>query len=614
MYKVKLNGTEIIEPNGLVDLVLQKSRSDVFGGFIVGTYGYLEQSGGIVFLDPISTDIILTEIRNNGIFGEVTIEIFYCDNLIFKGKLDNSSIQIKDCCYIQMSLTNDTMGDLLNSKRNIKYGLNPTRKINLPTKDYSSGGSYTIGERTKFITSASGVHLNLGVPLKSGGEVNGMQNSSIGDGTFYIAPQDGFIYLNGVVEWSENSTKDYDLIIIVKDAGGSTISTTVIQSYVHTGTLINRQCIISRKITVLSGYKISMWLHDSTINTPFEFDFFASTFLQIKDNPTSDVADSECYGLTAYEAFGQILTKIDPKLKLDSTFFKSDFGKNDFITNGNSIRGIAQEINISLEWIFTQFALIYDLEAHLDGNSFIVDKVVDNALNCGYLDSEITNYTETVDVDRLYSSVKVGYRTWQSESKLKGAEFNSIRVYESDLIFGSRELDLTNDFITAGYIIEEQRRLQFDTEKKTDEHRFDEAIFLIALDRDLIGPEVIADYNPISNLIVSGGVYNLKYTPANILEYNARKLKHLGVIDFASGDGNYSLTIKGRSESQSMEFGDSIPLNCNFDAVMNFEDFKYRNDACFQVCGTEKNASINEMKLKPQQNGLGFVNIEAKIL
>jgi hypothetical protein len=107
-----------------------------------------------------------------------------------------------------------------------------------------------------------------------------MQNSSIADGTFYIAPQSGFVNISGIIEWSENSSKDYDLRIIVKNSGGSTISTSVIQSYAHTGTLISRQCVINRKINVLAGYKISMWLHDSTINTPFEFDFLAQTFLQ----------------------------------------------------------------------------------------------------------------------------------------------------------------------------------------------------------------------------------------------------------------------------------------------------------------------------------------------
>jgi hypothetical protein len=616
MYKVKLNGTEIEEPQKIAELILEKSRSDWSGGFIVGSFGYIQDTNGIQFLDPISQDIILNEIAKNKIFGVVEVEIFYCENLLFKGKIDNSSLNIVECCFIECGITNDTLGDVLNSKRNIKYALNPTRKIKIPKKDYSSGGLYSIGERTRFKTSASGVHLNLGVPLKSDGVVNGMQNSTIGDGTFYIAPQDGFVNISGIIEWSENSSKDYDLIIIVKDSSDSIISTTIIQSYIHTGTLINRQCVINRKINVLSGYKISMWLHDSTINTAFEFDFLAQTFLQITDGlSTSDIPNSsDCYGLTTYEAFGQILTKINPTLKLKSNFFQKGFGKNDFITNGNNIRGISDTINISLEWLLTQFKQLYDLQADLSGNDFIVEKVVENSNNCEYLDSEITNYREFVNVDLLYSSIKVGYQNWQSESKLKGAEYNSIREYESQLAFGSRPLDLTNEFITAGYIIEEVRRLQYDSAKKTEENKFDEEIFLIALDDSMTEPEKVMNYNPIANLILSGGVYNLKYTPANILEYNSRKLKHLGQIDFVSGQGNSSLIIKGRSENQSMDFGSEIPYICTFDANMDFEDFKRMTDVCFDVCGETKNVMVSKFELKPQQNGKGFVNIQGVVI
>jgi len=614
MYKVKLNGTEIEEPQKIAELILEKSRSQWSGGFIIGSFGYIQDTNGIQFIDPISQDIILNEIARNGIFGNVEIEIFYCDTLLFRGKLDNSSLNIVECCSIECGITNDTLGDILNSKRNIEYALNPTRKIKLPKKDYSSGGIYSIGERTKFKTAALLVPLNIGVPLKSDSGLNGMQNSTIGDGTFYIAPQDGFINLNGIIEWSENSTKDYDLVIIVKDAGGGTISTSIIQSYVHTGSLINRQCVISKKIDLLQGYKVSMWLYDSVADTAFEFNFKSETFLQINDTPTFSNEYSDCYGLTAFEAFGQLLTKINPTLKFKSEFFKNGFGKNDFITNGNNIRAISDTINISLEWLLTQFSQLYDLKADLSGIEFIVEKVVENSNNCEYLDSEVTNYREFVNVDLLYSNIKVGFNNWQSESKLKGLEYNSIRNYESQLAFGSRELDLTNDFITGSYIIEEVRRLQYDETKKTEENKFDEGIFLIALDDSMTQPEKISNYNPISNLIVSGGVYNLKYTPANILEYNGRKLKHLGQIDFVSGQGNSSLIIKGRSENQSMDFGSEIPYICTFDANMDFEDLKRMTDISFDVCVVSKNAMVSTFQLRPQQNGKGFVNITGVLI
>jgi hypothetical protein len=108
----------------------------------VGSFGYIQDTNGIQFIDPISQDIILNEIAKKGIFGVVEVEIFYCENLLFKGKIDNSSLNIVECCFIECGITNDTLGDILNSKRNIQYALNPTRKIKLPKKDYSRCGIY----------------------------------------------------------------------------------------------------------------------------------------------------------------------------------------------------------------------------------------------------------------------------------------------------------------------------------------------------------------------------------------------------------------------------------------------------------------------------------------
>lgn len=614
MYKLFLNGTEVNEPENLIDLILEKIRSDVFGGFIVGEYGYLEQELGLTFVDDVSLDIINTEIEKSGIYANITVNLTYCNQTIYYGKLNISKYDNSECCNINIPIQNDSDGIIVNSKRAIQYSIEPTTKITLTKKEYSNGGSYLIGEHNQFKALGAGIHLSFGFPLKVDTSINGMQDSTIGDGTFYVAPYDTTIQLSGILNWSENSTKNYDLEIVVKNSGGSTISSTVLQSYTHTGVITFRQYFLNRTIILLAGYKVSFILHDSTVTTPFEFNFLNTTYLSITENPNSSTIPntSDCYGVMAFEAFEQIISKFGPNFRFKSDFFKSGFGANDFITNGNNIRGIKSNINLSLEYLISNFSTLYDLKADFNNNVFNVDKVVDNYSNCGYINSEINNFRKVVNSDKLYSSVKVGFSTWQSESKLKGLEFNSIRTYETDLNFGNRPLDLICDFITAGYIIEEQRRLQYDEVEKLKEHKFDENIFLIAIENYM--PESINQYNPLSNIVLSGGVYNLKYTPLNIIQYNRRKLKHCGDLKFVSGEGNTQMTISGISENGIFNFGSELPYNVSFDCNLEFDEFKFMDDTQINVCGVSYFLRPQTISLSLQQNGTGFVTVNGELI
>lgn len=614
MYRLELNGTEVILPEDLKNLILEKVRSEIFGGFIIGNYGYIGQNLGLKFVDDVAIDIITTNITQDGSLAFIIAKMYYCDQLIFNGYLDISTYQKNDDCSVSISLASDKKGDIINSKRLIDYAITPNKKITLTKKDYSSGGGYEIADFAKFKTVSSGILLNIGVPLKSDSKINGMQDSSIGNGTFFVSPQDSVISLTGIIEWEENSTKDYALILIVKDSVGATISNTSLQSYIHTGTPTKRQYQINKTLTLLSGYKVSMWLYEATANTAFEFNFLSSTFISITDNPSSSEIPnkSDCFGVMAFDAFGQILSKIDNSIFFESDFFKKLQGKNDFITTGNNIRGIFSEINLSLEYLIREFGIIYDIKADFENNTFNVDKFVDNNSKCGYLNATVSNYSEVADIDRLYSGVKVGFRNWQSESKLKGLEYNSIRTYESQMNFGSRELDLVSEFITSGYVIEEYRRFQFDETEKLKEHKLDNSIFLIAIENDM--PESISKYNPINNMIISGGVYNLKYSPITILKNNSRRLKNIGNLKFASGEGNYSVVINGYSENSNLFFGNEMPFKVNFECEIDYWQFLNLSDVEIFALNIPKFARPKEISLNLQQNGKGLLNFNGELI
>lgn len=480
MYKLFLNDTEIKQPSNLIGLILTKVRSEIFNGFVIGTYGYFDNNEGLEISDSDTIDLIKSVVKVDGVNSKINAVLKYCENIIFSGYLDFSTYQNTECCKISINLSSDQYQDLINSKRLIDYSIPPKSKIVLTKKNYISGGNYELGEQPKFKVTVTGVHLNIGVPLKSDNKIPGMQNATIGDGTLFIAQKHGIIKLMGSIAWSENVTHNYDLKLTVKNGGGSTISDTVLQSYTHaSGVITQRQYSLNQSINVLAGYKISLSLYDSTINVPYEINFNSGTNIAITDDPNdSEIAsESDCFGIYAIDAFKEIVKNISPNIVVKSDFFNSGNGKGDFITNGNNIRGIISPINLSLEYLFSNFDVLYDLKLDFEGNVLKIERQNNTNKNVSFINSVPTNYREYTDIDRLYSSVKVGFSTWQSESKLKGLEHNSIRTYESNLSFGSRELNLVCDFITAGYIIEEQRRLQYDINENQKEHKFDENIF-----------------------------------------------------------------------------------------------------------------------------------------
>lgn len=615
MYKLILNGTEVKQPSNLINLLLTKVRSDIFKGFVIGDYGYYANNEGLEITDSDTVDLIKNLVILDGVKTKVEAILKYCDNTIFNGYLDFSTYKNTECYRVSINLASDTKGDIVNSKRNITYSIPPKSKITLTKKNYISGGNYQVGEQSKFNLTTTGVGLNVGVPLKSDNKINGMQDSDIGDGTFFVAQKDSTLRLLGSINWTENLEFDYDLEIIVKDSAGSIISTSVLQSFVHGGgALMVRQYTISRDIVLLTGYKVSLRLFDATIDFPYEINFLSSTSIEVTDNLEDEIVanESDCYGIYAFDAFKEIVRRIDPGITFKSDFFKSGYGANDFLTNGNNIRGIASDLNLSLEYLFTNFDPLYDLKLDFESNELRIEKQVLGNKKASFINGVVSKYSEETDLDRLYSSVKVGFSTWQSESKLKGLEHNSIRTYESELAFGSRELDLVSGFVTAGYIIEEQRRLQYDADEKLKEHKFDENIFLIAVENGI--PESLKNYNPVANIILGGGVYNFKYSPLQILENNARKLENIGIIKFASGEGNINLVINGNFENQSFNFGEIMPMKCTFECVIDFEEFKSLDEIGIETCGEDRFLRCDEVNMTLQQNGTGFVNVNGKII
>ncbi|MBL0304356.1 MAG: hypothetical protein IPQ23_22140 [Cytophagaceae bacterium] len=55
-------------------------------------------------------------------------------------------------------------------------------------------------------------------------------------------------------------------------------------------------------------------------------------------------------------------------------------------------------------------------------------------------------------------------------------------------------------------------------------------------------------------------------------------------------------------------------MKCEFDAVIDFEEFKELNEIGIVACGEDKFIKCDEINLNLQVNGKGFVNIKGELI
>lgn len=429
------------------------------------------------------------------------------------------------------------------------------------------------------------------------------------NGVFYESVGANTVTLSGVISWGENAGVDYELRLIITD-GGVEVSSEVLAAFTATGSMEQRRVVVAKTLRLTDRERVAFRLVSTGVSTDIQVSFNSDTYMFISNTQEADnVKDSECYGMSVFEAFAKLAGYFGLDFKSD--FFSKGQGRGDFLTSGNNIRGIAGPVNISFEWLFIQMSKIYDLEMNLKDGVLAIEKATEGESGV-WLNDELQGYSESVNIDLLYSSIKAGYKLWQADSQMKGVEFNSLRQYETTLTYGSRELDLEAEVVTSGYIIEEQRRIQFDPAKSKEGSKYDEEIFLIALDGTVV--ERLDKYNPVLNVLPSGGVYNFKYSPARIVTNNKRRLKYVGDLKYVSGQGNTGVVAGGVKEDGSFTYGRALPMLANFSVPLESGDFDSLDTVIVEDCGKEKRIKVLQADMVLQQNGKGFVNITGEVL
>lgn len=171
--------------------------------------------------------------------------------------------------------------------------------------------------------------------------------------------------------------------------------------------------------------------------------------------------------------------------------------------------------------------------------------------------SNVRDISRIYDQERIFKTVKIGYRQWQSENISGIDDPQTKHTYASRFKKTGTDLTIESEFIAASLAIETTRRT---TREKSADYKFDNETFIIALNpipvdvspetspevTDYI-PELDENFSSIENLLNSDSRYNSRITPARNF---MRWIKYLSgglqsyldsVFKFTSGEGNYDM-------------------------------------------------------------------------
>lgn len=171
--------------------------------------------------------------------------------------------------------------------------------------------------------------------------------------------------------------------------------------------------------------------------------------------------------------------------------------------------------------------------------------------------TQIDTITRKYDNDVIYNKIDIGYAQWQSEDISGIDDPQTKRVYSTRFQKIGHGIDIKSDFIAASLAIERTRR---EASEKTKDYKFDNNVFIIAINPDDISPdayvpELDENFTSILNLLNSETRYNIRLSVArNFLRWqkwlNGCLQNYVGsLFKFVSGEGNYDMISAMVNES-----------------------------------------------------------------
>lgn len=257
-----------------------------------------------------------------------------------------------------------------------------------------------------------------------------------------------------------------------------------------------------------------------------------------------------------------------------------------------------------------------------------------------------TKIPRTVDTDRVFNRMVVGYNKWTAGEYSGLDEFMTKRNYRVNINAVSNELDATTDIICSPYTIEITRRL----DTGTDDWQYDNEIFGFCLKSDLDGDEPVYSVETfgdtaysVENVSDPNTCYNGRVSPArnamrwfNWVMQGLRNLQPDSKLIFTSGEANYiakyalnncNIEANPLQENENIEVTDFedaddarpilYPETITFDHPLNFNLFKkIKNDPALKFKSIEVNCNgtmipawLKSISYKPEQGQATIVAI-----
>lgn len=245
-----------------------------------------------------------------------------------------------------------------------------------------------------------------------------------------------------------------------------------------------------------------------------------------------------------------------------------------------------------------------------------------------------TKVTRSVDPDRLFNQLNIGYSKWQAEGTTGLYELMTKRNYRINVNSESKSLEKYTDFICSPYTIEITRR----KDQTTEDWQYDNDIFGFCLikDEDSYRVETFLDNaTDISNVIDQNTCYNANITPARMamrqfdwVIQGLRKIYADSKLIFAKGEGNYVAALKTTTcniegstiaENEDIDITDfediddgrpiTFPELVQFDHAMNYNTFKRIKDdptirykaVSYRCNGIDNVGWIDSISYKPME-------------
>lgn len=157
-----------------------------------------------------------------------------------------------------------------------------------------------------------------------------------------------------------------------------------------------------------------------------------------------------------------------------------------------------------------------------------------------------------IEPSKFYSTIKMGYKKWQTQANFGLDEYNSDREYRTSLTSIANILDKTSAIVVGEYSIEVTREQQYADSNSADTS-YDDEIFLICMERNGIygyayGGLIVEQggINFATNIFSPASTYNYRLSPARNLMRWARTILASypnisdsdNIIYFSKGTGN----------------------------------------------------------------------------